>query len=220
MGDLGLAARHLEAAVYGNETLGNLPAREITTERLAEVRAALRRPRAPALIRCRRSGAYWVLTRGAFTASVKDSVGVRYLAALLDRPGLEIDVADLVGIPVDGEQPLLDDVAKRSYRRRLDQLVAEIEKAEDEGDERRADHLRGDRRRLLDELRGTAALMGRTRSFPSSSERARTSVQKALRRAIAAVATQEPAIGHELERTIVTGRRCAYRPSIVTPRPS
>jgi hypothetical protein len=56
-------------------------------------------------------------------------------------------------------------------------------------------------------------LGGRSRAFDDDAERARISVQKAIRRALAAVLEADAVLGRRLERSIVTGAHCAYLPA-------
>ncbi|HEY7483289.1 MAG TPA: hypothetical protein VH912_02400 [Streptosporangiaceae bacterium] len=53
---------------------------------------------------------------------------------------------------------------------------------------------------------------GRPRQFADSAERARTSVGKAIKRAVRRITDADPVIGKELSATVQTGRRCCYRP--------
>jgi hypothetical protein len=65
---------------------------------------------------------------------------------------------------------------------------------------------------MEDELRRGLGRGGRSRLFATPGERARTSVTKALERAVAAVAAIDPALGGHLADSLVTGTRCCYRP--------
>ena len=48
--------------------------------------------------------------------------------------------------------------------------------------------------------------------FADAPERARTAVQKAVKRAIDEIAAANPAIGQHLARRVETGATCCYRP--------
>jgi hypothetical protein len=58
------------------------------------------------------------------------------------------------------------------------------------------------------------ALGGRRRRVPDAAERARTSVHKAIRRAIAVVTDADPAVGAHLSASVRSGVRCTYDPAI------
>lgn len=75
----------------------------------------------------RRKNGSWRLRLGAEPATLPDSLGPRYLAALLACPGRELHVTDLAGMRTDvGDAgPMLDATAKAAYRRRVEALRAE-----------------------------------------------------------------------------------------------
>jgi hypothetical protein len=219
-GDVDLAAEHLRAAVGANEALGNWPAHRLASLRMETVlqrRDSFRcvpPPSGPVVLR--RAGRHWSLALGVHTATVNDSVGMRYLAALLARPGVEITAADLAGSALSAPtaQPVLDPAAKQAYRRRLDRLRTEIDSADDARDEAGAMRARAEYQQIVAELRQASGLGGRDREFADSGERARTAVQKAIRRAVARIEAVDPVIGRELADTVVTGRLCCYLPRI------
>jgi len=172
-----------------------------------------------ATARCVRHGAMWMLSAAGRSVTIGDSLGVRYLATLLSNPGAEIGVLDLVQQqPPDqtayqAGQELLDADAKRAYRQRITELQHQIDEAESGSDPTRAEAARSELDWLLTELGHATGLAGRSRAFPTDAERARSSVQKAIRRALVRIGTADPEIRAYLEATIVTGIRCSYRPS-------
>jgi hypothetical protein len=173
-----------------------------------------------ATARCVRHGAMWVLTGAGRRVTIGDSLGVRYLATLLSNPGAEISVLDLAQQQPVGRtaadpagQELLDAGARRAYRHRITELQQQIDEAESGSDPIRAEAARSELDWLLAELGHATGLAGRSRAFPTDAERARSSVQKAIRRALVRIGTADPEIRAYLEATIVTGIRCSYRPS-------
>jgi len=162
----------------------------------------------------------WLLTAAGRSVTIGDSLGVRYLATLLSNPGAEISVLDLVQQqPLDrtaadpAGQELLDADARRAYRQRITELQHQIEEAESGSDLIRAEAARSELDWLLAELGHATGLAGRSRAFPTEAERARCSVQKAIRRALVRIGTADPEVRAYFEATIVTGVRCSYRPS-------
>jgi hypothetical protein len=99
----------------------------------------------------------------------------------------------------------------------MSQLEDEIDRATLRGEGDRGDQLQ----RELDEIVGHARAVTRpgerSRRFDDSAERARTSVQKAIRRAIANVARSAPQLGDELLASVHTGHRCSYEPTCGAP---
>ncbi|MFD0687807.1 hypothetical protein [Actinomadura fibrosa] len=175
------------------------------------------RPRSRGIV-CERQGRRWSLALGHRAALVGDSVGMRHLAVLIGNPGREIPAISLATGPAAAPgdaasvQPVLDEEAKRRYKRRLAELEAEIEEHEAAGRFERAEAVGAERDWLIAELASASGLGGRTRRFTDSEERARIAVGKAIRRALKHVADADAAIGAELRATIQTGTLCSYRP--------
>ncbi|GIJ66707.1 hypothetical protein [Virgisporangium ochraceum] len=179
-------------------------------------------------VTCRRHGGRWRIELGRRAAVVPDSVGMAYLAVLIANPGAEIPAVELAvgraaldrvagGVTAEqaaaSAQPVLDEVARRAYQRRLAHLQAEIDALEQANDLLRAERLRDERAWLLDELAASTGLRGRTREFAGGTERARVSVGKAIRRALDRVGRCDPVIAEELRSHVTTGVRCSYRPA-------
>lgn len=172
----------------------------------------------------RREGEYWTLAYEGDTARVKDSKGIRDLATLLARPGVQIAALDLVGAseghsPSDtaaaassaGEQAL-DSRARAEYRQRIRDLEEEIGEAESSGDAWRASTLRGERDAIVSALTGAYGLGGRPRRAGHPSERARQAVSWRIREAVARIERVHAALGRHLRRSIKTGIFCSYAP--------
>lgn len=186
------------------------------TGRAASVRAQLS---------CERRGRRWELLLGTRSLLMNSSKGMVYLAELISNPGFEIPAADLAlgpGTPAQDSsgvagpgspQPLLDDAAKRAYRRRLFELDAAIGEYEQRNDVVRAERARDERGWLIDELAAATGLGGRTRPFADSTERARISVGKAIRRALSQIESTDAVIGAHLRANISMGMRCCYLPN-------
>ena len=101
-------------------------------------------------------GDVWALDFDGHAIHIRDSKGVRYLATLLESPGVEIHCLELAGSAPDADArgrdrgtdlpastggdagPALDDEAKAAYRRRLVELREDLEEAESFNDPERA----------------------------------------------------------------------------------
>lgn len=171
-------------------------------------------------ITCERDGKGWLVRFGDLECVVEDSVGMSYLAVLLSNPEYEISALELAAgpdtAPLDdgrrSEQPFLDEAAVRAYRARLSTLRVEIDEYEAKHDPVRAERARVEYDWLVSELVAASGLAGRPRRFADNEERARVSVGKAIRRAIARIEAAEPEIGEELRATVYTGMKCRYLP--------
>lgn len=169
--------------------------------------------------RCTRSGTGWRIHAEGRKVQVPDSTGMTYLATLVANPGVEIPVLTLaqgqLGNPASGAasaQELLDDEARIAYRQRIRELEEQIEDAELRGDGD-AELARSELDWLLRELGHATGLGGRTRAFTGDAERARSSVQKAIHRALARIGQADPVVGDHFTATVSTGARCSYRPT-------
>jgi hypothetical protein len=154
---------------------------------------------------------------------------MRYLTRLLADPGREFHAMDLVvgerGAAVESGHPeedwswgardagpLLDARAKEAYRRRLTEIEEDIDEARALGDTGRAARAETEREWLVKELSRAVGLGGRNRAAVSESERARASVTRAIRRAMARIRALDSTLGEHLDRTVRTGTYCAYLP--------
>ena len=176
-------------------------------------------------------GDFWLITFEGHTVRLRDQKGLHYLARLLDHPGREFHVLDLVlGDRAEPEKksraaepelgvssrlgtlPLLDAQAKESYRRRLAEIEEDIEEARVMGNDEREAQADAERDFLIRELARAVGLGGRDRRAGSDSERARASVTRAIRQAMARLREHNSPLGEHLDRAIRTGTFCAYLP--------
>ena len=131
-------------------------------------------PRAGA--RLELEGEYWLIDYAATQVRVRDRKGIGYLARLLERPHVEIPALELASgqatPPAGDAGAMLDDEAKRAYRRRLDELRAEIEEAE-ELERPRARRARFRRARVPDRRAGARGGPRRPRSARGLQRRTR-----------------------------------------------
>jgi len=178
----------------------------------------------------RLDGEYWSIAYERDAFRLRDTKGLRYLARLLGEPGRELHVLDLatgerapepaarmdepglVSSSIGDAGEALDAQAKAEYRRRLEELAGELDEARAFGDPERAARAEEERDFLVRELAGAIGLGGRDRRMGSPSERARVSVTRAIRSALARIGENSATLGDHLERTIHTGTFCSYTP--------
>ena len=236
---LDLADAHAANGSEHRATLERQAARSILDGIAAapSVAPPIERPYAPAappaasLNVFQREGDYWTVTFDGHTERIRDLKGMRYLARLLADPGREYHVLDLVsaeraesahadrdagatlprsGLGDAGE--LLDPTAKAAYRRRLAEIDDDLDQARAAGDIERAAQADAERDFLIRELARAFGLSGVARRAASAPERARASVTRAVRQAMARIGKHHPDLGQHLARTIRTGTYCAYLP--------
>ncbi len=236
---LDLAAAHAASGSEHRATLERQAARTILDgiEAAPSVTPLVEHLHAPAaqpgasLSAFHREGDYWTVTFDGHTDRIRDLKGMRYLARLLADPGREYHVLDLVAAETAGNAhadrhagatpprsvfgdagELLDPKAKNAYRRRLAEIDDDLEQARATGDTERAAQADAEREFLIRELARAFGLSGVARRAASASERARASVTRAVRQAIARIGEHHPELGEHLSRTIRTGTYCAYLP--------
>ena len=224
-----LAAAHRAAGHADRARLEEAAARHVLDElgvrsspRPAAAPPASPAPRGtPAAGVFRREGDIWCVGFGDDTVLLHDLKGLRYLARLLAEPGREFHALDLVAVEAggapperrgDGLGPLLDEQAKQAYRRRLVEIEDDIEEARRHGDDEREALAEADREFLLRELARAVGLGGRDRPVGASTERARTSVTRSIRYALARVREHHVAVADHLDHAVRTGTYCAYEP--------
>jgi hypothetical protein len=190
------AQRHLTAALGVTTRLGATPLSD-------RVRAAQ-----PTAV-FRRDHEVWTLTFAGATITLPDAKGLRDVATLLAAPGVEVSAAQLAGAPAAGADPVLDDTARATYRRRL----AQLDDALDRADPTERSRLQRERDALVTELTRAAGLGGRSRRLGDTGERARTAVTARIRDTIRRIAERHPQLAAHLQQAIVTGRTCTYRPA-------
>jgi hypothetical protein len=179
----------------------------------------------------RADGQLWLVQLGDDAVHVKDLKGIRYLRRLIAEPGREFHVLDLVAVEhgtlrasgpaVDASLgtrreedplPVLDRAAVEAYRRRLAEVDEDIDEATQGNDLGRLAKAQADREYLIGELTSAAGLGGRIRTTGGSSERARTSVARSLRYALAELAACHPGVAEHLRTSVRTGTYCSYQP--------
>lgn len=160
----------------------------------------------------------WEITGFGERAVIRNTHGMDYLAKLLAAPCRDIAADELAGVAVLGARhDVLDDRTRFAYRRRIETLRSELDAADEAGDEYRSAAAQDELDRLVAELSAHTGIGGRSRAFADSRERARTSVQKALRRTVERITVQAPSLGAALSEGIRTGLHCRFEPS---PEPS
>ena len=162
---------------------------------------------------------WWELEFEGRTARLPDAKGLHDLRFLLAQPGRPVPAAmlqragtDLAGAAPDRGVEALDDHAREAYRRRLADLDADIQAAEDDNDGERAATAREERDFLVAELSAAVGLGGRARRIGDDRDRARKAVTMRIRNAISRIDREHPALARHLDRSIKTGSVCSYDP--------
>ena len=175
-------------------------------------------PGIPAPARLARSGGLWTVAYAGREATVRHVKGLTDLAVLLSRPGQEVHVLDLVAPGVAAASSagdlgeVVDQEARASYRRRLEELDRLADDAAAAGDDATAERLGEERDALVAALASAYGIGGRVRRAGSPAERARTTVTSRLRDAIDRIAAEHDELGRHLRMSVRTGTYCSYAP--------
>ncbi|WP_345572420.1 AAA family ATPase [Nonomuraea rosea] len=171
-------------------------------------------------------GEVWTLAFAGRTVRLPDSKGLADLRLLLSRPGSDVPAVLLLN-PAGGEvavaarsmggDDVLDEEAKTRYRRRLELLDEEIDRAAEAGDDRRAAEFDAERQALLDELRTATGLGGRPRRLGDEAERARKAVTNRIRNTLRQLDDRHPELAAHLRASVSTGSTCRYQPATELP---
>lgn len=167
-----------------------------------------------------REGEFWTLSFAGRTVRVRDSKGLRDIAALLANPGRETHALDLMGAAGTaasdpsggGGIEVIDLQARRAYRARLEELQQELAAAEADADLGRARMARAETEILTAELSAALGLGGRPRRQPDAPERARKAVTWRIRAGIDRIEREHAELGRHLRHAIRTGTFCSYVP--------
>jgi len=159
-----------------------------------------------------RSGDGWRIEAFGERGHFQDLLGFRHIAKLLQKPNVAIPVELLVRdesamparnatvdygeLDADGHsvQHVVDKEALKAYQQRLKELDADIAKAERKGCAAEAEELQREREALMGAIKEACGLGGRRRAFGSASDKLRSSVYAALKRAYQRMREAKPAM--------------------------
>jgi tetratricopeptide (TPR) repeat protein len=169
----------------------------------------------------RREGEFWTIVYAGRVLRLRDSRGLRHIAQLLGRPGEDLHVFDLSGATVQssalcrrpaGDDALLDQQARATYRRRLEELRGELDEARAANDLARTDRATAEMDFLKRQLMSATGIGRAGRRASPEVERARVNVTRTIRLALAKITAEHPQLGRLLDRSIRTGTVCRYAP--------
>lgn len=169
----------------------------------------------------RKFGDVWELSfHDGEAVYVKDTRGMAYIHLLLQHPHRDYSAAELRAVVLDlpnaapGDLgPLVDDRALAAYKRRMDQLRAELRAARAETDLARVQRHQRELHLLEAEIRRAVGMGGRAR-HATDAERARKAVANAIRRALAHLQHVHESLAEHLAAALVIGNHLSYAPGV------
>lgn len=184
----------------------------------------------------RRFGAIWYVWFDGKATTFRHTVGVEYVARLLDAPFTELSSLDLSthGLGDSSQDPgprekapaevrrkrkgqtldvrrMVDDDTLSSSREELEELREELAEAERQGSPD-AESLREKGVRLAQYMSSVSGRSGRPRLDPDEGEKARAAVSKDIGRVLAEIAESHESLAEHLRRHLHPGRVCIYTP--------
>jgi non-specific serine/threonine protein kinase len=109
--------------------------------------------------------------------------------------------------------PVLDAQAKAEYKRRLNDLRADLNEAKQFNDPQRKAKIQNELQAISARLASAVGLGGRNRKTSSDTERARSAVTKCIKKAIKKIGEAIPSLGYHFAARIKTGYFCSYNPN-------
>lgn len=209
----------LEDARTGFETVGAAGMITRCEERLAELDEA-----ASIALRCDDRGEWTLHQHDDSARSLGGLKGLRALRELVLHPHQFIHAITLSQVIEgttgellvgDGELPAhLDEVAVGQFRRRVEKIRVELDRADRRGDVARSSRLQTELDALTDRLLGAEGFGGRAMHDPTNADRARVNITKHVKRSIDRVASVDRELGQHLRSSISTGMHCVYAPAV------
>jgi hypothetical protein len=167
----------------------------------------------------RRYGEFWRLTFDGQTVYLKDSVGLAYIARLLNEPNRDIPAVSLLAaragidprIASGSSGKLLEEADREKYQNLYREYTEELEEAKRNNDLGRIEKLQTQMDGLASEIARATGLGGRSRE-KTDADKVRKSVSMAVSRDIERVAGEHAALGRHLNAAINSGYTFRYAP--------
>lgn len=160
-----------------------------------------------------RENEMWQISFEGKTVFIPEVKGFLDMAKLLEAPEKEFHCTSLFGSGVASTaEPVFDEQAKRSYKKRIQDLQEEIKSCEDDSNFERAAELQQEYSDLVDHLSASLGMGGKTRKLNDPMDKMRSAVTWRIRNAIQKIEKTHPALGKHLAHSIKTGLFCSYSP--------
>jgi len=168
-----------------------------------------------------REGDLWRVAFEGKSVHLPHRKGLEDIALLLAHPMREIPAAELASghggeaetSTALGSDNVLDKRARSDFANRARAIEEELADSEEHQNLGRMEALRDEREVLLSELSAATGLRGRARRLGDPAERARKAVSARIRDSIKRLTAVHPELAAHLEKSVTTGRTCAYRPA-------
>jgi hypothetical protein len=167
----------------------------------------------------RRYGEFWRLTFDGQTVYLKDSVGLAYIARLLNESNRDIPAVSLLAaragidprLASGSSGKLLEEADREKYQNLYREYTEELEEAKRNNDLGRIERLQTQMDGLASEIARATGLGGRSRE-KTDADKVRKSVSMAVSRDIERVAGEHAALGRHSNAAINSGYTFRYAP--------
>jgi TolB-like protein len=155
----------------------------------------------------------WRISFEGKSVFIPEVKGFLDMAKLLEAPEKEFHCTSLFGSGVvSTSEPVFDEQAKKSYKKRIQDLQEEIKSCEDDNNFERAAELQQEYSDLVDHLTSSLGMGGKTRKLNDPMDKMRSAVTWRIRNAIQKIERTHPALGKHFAHSIKTGLFCSYSP--------
>ena len=155
----------------------------------------------------------WQICFEGTTVFIPEVKGFVDMAKLIGSPDKEFHCTSLFGTGVMSmAEPVFDDRAKQSYKKKMQELQEEIKLCENHSDFERAAELQQEYSDLVDHLTTSLGMGGKTRKVNDPMDKIRSAVTWRIRNAIQKIEKNHPALGKHFANSIKTGLFCSYCP--------
>lgn len=160
----------------------------------------------------------WSIAYEGTGARLVELKGFHDIARLLAQPDDPLHCLELSGAARSADAPddVLDPQARREYRRRIEELQEELERAEADNDPGQSEAAQQELDAVIEELSRATGFAGRSRKLGNPAERARSAVTWRIRSAIKKIRAAHPRLGQHLSNSLRTGNFCVYSPETAT----
>jgi hypothetical protein len=163
-----------------------------------------------------RMGKVWTFSWQGEQGTIVHAKGIADISTLIRHQGQDVSALALAGggaVAGSSHDQMIDIEALNAYRRRLDELTAEMDRADADADMGRSDLLQDEHDQLIAEIKRATGLGGRLRGRANDpAERARKAVSARIRDAISRLESLAPSLAAHLDRSVQTGLHCSYSP--------
>ena len=167
-----------------------------------------------------RRGAWLWRFDGKETILPGELLGAFYLQHLVKYPEREIHVSELLADVMgdtqlrvsSGGQEVIDDEARKNYKRRLEELAEERRKADANGDDCWVERINAETERISDELFHSVGLRNRSRKIGDEVQNVRRRIAKTIGEVKDKIRENDPELARHFDCGICTGTYMCYRP--------